>query len=122
VPTPIIPGEAAAVPMVQSKLKMTASDLADSLGIGKADANTLEAILSKYHSDTPEAEKPALDKDIAAAIKQLLNKSDLVLDVHQKSATLSEIETAATAESLQGANRHVPLALQLAVPFPISKA
>ena len=63
---------------------------------------------SKVTEDN-DKKKPILDSDTIANIKKFLNKSGTILNVQQKSDTLSEIESAASADSVQGANRHVSL-------------
>ena len=107
--TPELPGVSAAVPMVLSEL-----NLADTLGISKDQAGILEDILEQHRKNAKVTEdndkkNPILDSETIANIKKVLNESGTVLNVQQKSATLSEIASAASADSVQGANRHVPL-------------
>ena len=106
--TPDLPGVSAAVPMVLSEL-----NLADTLGISKDQAGILEDILEQHRKNAKVTEdndkkKPILDSETIANIKRVLNEGT-ILNVQQKSATLSEIASAASADSVQGANRHVSL-------------
>ena len=106
---PELPGASAAVPMVLSEY-----NLADTLGINKEQAGILEDILEQHRKNAKVTEdndkkKPILDSETIANIKKLLNESGTILNVQQKSVTLSEIASAASADSVQGANRHVPL-------------
>ena len=99
---PELPGASAAVPMVLSE-----HNLADTLGINKEQACILEDILEQHRKNAKVTEdndkkKPILDSETIANIKKLLNESGTILNVQQKSVTLSEIASAASRMAHRG--------------------
>ena len=80
-------------------------NLADTLGINKEQACILEDILEQHRKNAKVTEdndkkKPILDSETIANIKKLLNESGTILNVQQKSVTLSEIASAASESTV----------------------